>query len=116
MFITLAQRLLAAQARKTAVVIVTISASCTMSNLPNNFSCSSRAVAGQGALWPRFGTTGQPAAGPSRSPVKVNGSAQQKESQWLAYATDAERSGDMVEAELCRQYAEHWFRVSRGRE
>ncbi|WP_109108950.1 DUF4167 domain-containing protein [Azospirillum sp. TSO35-2] len=48
------------------------------------------------------------------SPSRVNGSALQKQSQWLARAADAERSGDGVEAELCRQYAEHWFRVSRG--
>ncbi|WP_247871678.1 DUF4167 domain-containing protein [Azospirillum sp. TSH20] len=48
------------------------------------------------------------------SPARVNGSALQKQSQWLARAADAERIGDGVEAELCRQYAEHWFRVSRG--
>ncbi|MGA1878990.1 DUF4167 domain-containing protein [Azospirillum sp. 11R-A] len=48
------------------------------------------------------------------SPARVNGSALQKQSQWLARAADAERTGDGVEAELCRQYAEHWFRVSRG--
>ncbi|WP_376960453.1 DUF4167 domain-containing protein [Azospirillum sp. A26] len=40
----------------------------------------------------------------------------QKQTQWLARATDAERTGDSVEAELCRQYAEHWFRVSRGQD
>ncbi|WP_376968080.1 DUF4167 domain-containing protein (plasmid) [Azospirillum sp. A26] len=34
--------------------------------------------------------------------------------EWDARAADAERTGDGVEAELCRQYAEHWFRVSRG--
>lgn len=48
------------------------------------------------------------------SPARVNGSAVQKQSQWLARAAEAERIGDGVEAELCRQYAEHWFRVSRG--
>ncbi|WP_377811010.1 DUF4167 domain-containing protein [Azospirillum sp. A29] len=50
------------------------------------------------------------------APARVNGSAVQKQTQWLARATDAERTGDSVEAELCRQYAEHWFRVSRGQE
>ncbi|WP_372396419.1 DUF4167 domain-containing protein [Azospirillum sp. HJ39] len=53
-------------------------------------------------------------AGVRPSPARVNGSALQKQSQWLARAADAERTGDSVEAELCRQYAEHWFRVSRG--
>nr|WP_222530894.1 DUF4167 domain-containing protein [Azospirillum sp. 412522] len=38
----------------------------------------------------------------------------QKQSQQLVRAADAERAGDSVEAELCRQYAEHWFRASRG--
>nr|WP_247895915.1 DUF4167 domain-containing protein [Azospirillum brasilense] len=45
----------------------------------------------------------------------MNGSAQQKHAQWLARASDAERSGDSVEAETCRQYAEHWFRVAHDR-
>ncbi|WP_082109431.1 DUF4167 domain-containing protein [Azospirillum sp. HJ39] len=55
-------------------------------------------------------------AGVRPTPARVNGSALQKQSQWLARAVDAERAGDGVEAELCRQYAEHWFRVSRGQE
>jgi len=46
---------------------------------------------------------------------KVNGAAQQKYGQWLARADDAERFGDSVEAETCRQHAEHWFRVAHGR-
>ncbi|WP_109049278.1 DUF4167 domain-containing protein [Azospirillum sp. TSA6c] len=50
------------------------------------------------------------------APARVNGSALQKQAQWLARAADAERAGDGVEAELCRQYAEHWFRVSQGQE
>ncbi|MBK1842577.1 DUF4167 domain-containing protein [Azospirillum sp. YIM B02556] len=50
------------------------------------------------------------------APARVNGSALQKQTQWLARAVDAERAGDGVEAELCRQYAEHWFRVSRGQD
>ncbi|QCO03398.1 DUF4167 domain-containing protein [Azospirillum argentinense] len=58
---------------------------------------------------------GQP-HGTARQPPRVNGSAQQKNAQWLARADEAERSGDSVQAELCRQYAEHWFRVSRGQE
>jgi len=49
-------------------------------------------------------------------PNRVNGSASQKQAQWLSRATEAERAGDAVQAELCRQYAEHWFRVSRGQE
>lgn len=51
-----------------------------------------------------------------RAPERVNGTAQQKHAQWLSRAADAERSGDPVEAELCRQYAEHWYRVLRGHE
>lgn len=51
-----------------------------------------------------------------RQPSRVNGSAQQKHAQWLTRADEAERAGDSVQAELCRQYAEHWFRVSRGQE
>ncbi|WP_451980596.1 DUF4167 domain-containing protein [Azospirillum endophyticum] len=55
-------------------------------------------------------------AGVRPAPPRVNGSALQKQTQWLARAVDAERAGDAVEAELCRQYAEHWFRVSRGQD
>ncbi|MCM8739362.1 DUF4167 domain-containing protein [Azospirillum sp. A1-3] len=55
-------------------------------------------------------------AGVRPAPVRVNGSALQKQSQWLARAADAESTGDGVEAELCRQYAEHWFRVSQGQD
>ncbi|MGY0793116.1 DUF4167 domain-containing protein [Azospirillum argentinense] len=51
-----------------------------------------------------------------RAPARANGNAQQKHGQWLSRADEAERSGDDVQAELCRQYAEHWFRVSRGQE
>ncbi|MDR3516282.1 MAG: DUF4167 domain-containing protein [Azospirillaceae bacterium] len=43
---------------------------------------------------------------------RAGGSAAQKHNQWLTRAVDAEHSGDLIEAELCRQYAEHWFRVS----
>jgi hypothetical protein len=49
-------------------------------------------------------------------PPTTNGSAVQKHAQWLARATDAERSGDAIEAENCRQHAEHWYRVSRGQD
>ncbi|WP_264661632.1 DUF4167 domain-containing protein [Azospirillum canadense] len=56
------------------------------------------------------------AQGVVRPAPRVSGSAQQKHAQWLARATDAERSGDAVEAELCRQYAEHWFRVLQGQD
>lgn len=59
--------------------------------------------------------TGPNQAG-ARPPSHVNGSALQKQSQWLARADDADRVGDGVEAERCRQYAEHWFRVSRGQD
>ncbi|CAO3426213.1 DUF4167 domain-containing protein [Azospirillum doebereinerae] len=52
----------------------------------------------------------------SRSSSGVNGSAQQKHTQWLSRMTDAERAGDTIEAENCRQHAEHWFRVSRGQD
>ncbi|MDR3517185.1 MAG: DUF4167 domain-containing protein [Azospirillaceae bacterium] len=48
--------------------------------------------------------------------ARGGGSAEQKQNQWLARAVDAERADDPIEAELCRQYAEHWFRVSRGQE
>ena len=67
---------------------------------------------------PRFGKAAQrhSAQGDrARAHPKVNGSAQQKHGQWLARAVDAERSGDAVEAETCRQHAEHWFRVAHGR-
>lgn len=47
------------------------------------------------------------------TPPRINGSAQQKHAQWLARAADAERAGDRIEAENCRQHAEHWYRVSR---
>ncbi|WP_455179453.1 DUF4167 domain-containing protein [Azospirillum melinis] len=46
----------------------------------------------------------------------MSGSAVQKQAHWLSRAADAERAGDPVETELCRQYAEHWFRVSRGQD
>ncbi len=55
---------------------------------------------------------GAPPAG--RPPPRVNGSASQRQAQWMARAAEAERQGDRVEAELCWQYAEHWFRVARG--
>ncbi len=67
---------------------------------------------------PRFGNAAQRQAvqgAPARAHPKVNGSAQQKHVQWLARAGDAERSGDAVEAETCRQHAEHWFRVAHDR-
>lgn len=44
---------------------------------------------------------------------RINGTAQQKHAQWLARASDADRAGDRIEAENCRQHAEHWYRVSR---
>ncbi|WP_377806622.1 DUF4167 domain-containing protein (plasmid) [Azospirillum sp. A29] len=68
---------------------------------------------------PAFGTARSQSSlsqGGVRPASRVNGTAQQKQAQWLARAADAERSGDAVEAELCRQYAEHFFRVSRGQE
>ncbi|MBK3801296.1 DUF4167 domain-containing protein [Azospirillum brasilense] len=34
----------------------------------------------------------------------------------MARSDDAAQVGDGVEAERCRQYAEHWYRVSRGQE
>ncbi|WP_183182572.1 DUF4167 domain-containing protein [Azospirillum sp. OGB3] len=52
----------------------------------------------------------------SRPAAHVTGSASQKQAQWLARADEAVRAGDGVEAERCRQYAEHWYRVSRGQE
>lgn len=74
---------------------------------------------GSRSMRPRFGKS-RPNTGPhpaaARPEARINGSAQQKQTQWLARATDAERSGDAVEAELCRQYAEHWFRVARGQD
>lgn len=72
----------------------------------------------RGRRQPRFGKAAQRQAvqgDPARAHPKVNGSAQQKHGQWLARAVDAERSGDAVEAETCRQHAEHWFRVAHGR-
>ncbi|WP_207461837.1 DUF4167 domain-containing protein [Azospirillum sp. SYSU D00513] len=57
-----------------------------------------------------------PVQGGGAQSLRINGSAQQKQTQWLVRATEAERAGDAVEAEMCRQYAEHWFRVSRGQE
>lgn len=48
--------------------------------------------------------------------TRMGGSAVQKQAQWLSRADEADRAGDAVQAELCRQYAEHWFRVSRGQE
>lgn len=47
------------------------------------------------------------------STPRINGSAQQKHAQWLARAAEAERAGDSIEAENCRQHAEHWYRASR---
>jgi len=41
-----------------------------------------------------------PAQSGARPTPRVNGTAQQKQAQWLARAADAERRGDMVEAEL----------------
>ncbi|TWA61670.1 uncharacterized protein DUF4167 [Azospirillum brasilense] len=67
---------------------------------------------------PRIGKPArrQTASGaPAHAQPKVNGSAQQKHAQWLARADDAERAGDAVEAETCRQHAEHWFRVAHDR-
>lgn len=58
---------------------------------------------------PAFQTEAHPAN-------QMGGSAVQKQAQWLSRAAEAERVGDAVQAELCRQYAEHWFRVSRGQE
>ncbi|CAO3431717.1 DUF4167 domain-containing protein [Azospirillum argentinense] len=72
----------------------------------------------RGRRQPRFGKAAQRQAvqgDPARAHQKLNGSAQQKHGQWLARAVDAERSGDAVEAETCRQHAEHWFRVANGR-
>ncbi|RJF84557.1 DUF4167 domain-containing protein [Azospirillum cavernae] len=63
---------------------------------------------------PRSYSESNPAA--ARPPPQANGSALQKQGQWLTRAADAERVGDGVEAERCRQYAEHWFRVSRGQD
>ncbi|WP_307188967.1 DUF4167 domain-containing protein [Azospirillum sp. B506] len=63
---------------------------------------------------PRSATAASTGVRPA--PARVNGSTLQKETQWLARAVDAECAGDGVEAELCRQYAEHWFRVSRGQD
>lgn len=59
-------------------------------------------------------SAGAGATGVRPAPARMSGSAFQKQAQWLSRALDAERAGDRVEAELCRQYAEHWFRVSRG--
>ena len=67
---------------------------------------------------PRVGKTSRrqtTGGSPALAQPKVNGSAQQKHAQWLARADDAERSGDSVEAETCRQHAEHWFRVAHDR-
>jgi hypothetical protein len=59
------------------------------------------------------------AAPQQRSPVglqpKTHGSAPQRYAQWLSRAADAERAGDDIQAEMCRQHAEHWFREMRGR-
>lgn len=57
-----------------------------------------------------------PVPAPIRPGPSVTGSTLQKQAQWLTRSEDAARTGDGVEAELCRQYAEHWFRVSRGQE
>ncbi|WP_448206354.1 DUF4167 domain-containing protein [Azospirillum sp. sgz302134] len=73
---------------------------------------------GRARRQPRFGKAAQqqaPQGTPARARSKVNGSAEQKHAQWLARASDAERSGDSIEAENCRQHAEHWFRVAHGR-
>ncbi|WP_264659618.1 DUF4167 domain-containing protein [Azospirillum canadense] len=75
-------------------------------------------ASGRARRQPRFGKAApqQAAHGaPARAHPKVNGSAEQKHAQWLARAADAERAGDAVEAETCRQHAEHWFRVAHGR-
>jgi len=64
----------------------------------------------------RRSDTPSPAFQPARPQPqpRVNGSPEQKQAQWLSRAEDAARNGDPVEAEYCRQYAEHWYRVSRG--
>lgn len=67
---------------------------------------------------PSFRARSQPASHQTKAhPAnRMGGSAVQKQVQWLSRAAEAERTGDAVQAELCRQYAEHWFRVSRGEE
>ncbi|MCW2239028.1 DUF4167 domain-containing protein [Azospirillum canadense] len=75
-------------------------------------------ASGRARRLPRFGKAAQQQAAQgtaARARPKVNGSAEQKHAQWLARASDAERAGDSVEAETCRQYAEHWFRAAHGR-
>ena len=81
-------------------------------------------------MTPPFGKTGKhprPQVGNARPPgghqhgghrscPRASGSAVQKQEQWLARADAASRAGDAVEAERCRQYAEHWYRMSRGQE
>lgn len=61
-------------------------------------------------------SVGAGSVGVRAAPARMSGSAVQKQAHWLSRAADAERAGDPVEAELCRQYAEHWFRVSRGQD
>lgn len=67
----------------------------------------------------RFRRPAHQASSRVRGPAQIahprNGSsAEQKRAHWLARAADAERIGDAVDVELCRQYAEHWLRVSLG--
>jgi hypothetical protein len=50
----------------------------------------------------------------SSGPSRTGGSPQHQQTHWLARAAEADRTGDAVQAELCRQYAEHWYRVAQG--
>ena len=54
---------------------------------------------------------------PTNTPPAVrknpgNTSPIQKRDSWVAKALEAEHSGDRVQGELCRQYADHWHRVA----
>jgi hypothetical protein len=68
----------------------------------------------------KFPSTGQrpsrsvPSKAGSYGPSRTGGSPQHRQAHWLARAAEAERAGDAVQAELCRQYAEHWYRVAQG--
>jgi hypothetical protein len=53
---------------------------------------------------------------PTRRGAKPSFRARPRPASYQTEAHPANRAGDAVQAEFCRQYAEHWFRVSRGQE
>jgi hypothetical protein len=71
----------------------------------------------QAAPQHRFRPAGPPGDRGARSPARsVTGTPAQRHARWIERAEAAERGGDRIEAELCRQHAEHFFRVMNGRD